>query len=171
MCSPHTISDVVFKKYHSEQNYFSWILWNHNTFLNHTICSLLAGGKSGEMLFFYIWPWEVKGHLKVMHNKLLDSDKRSDYPVFGENRRFLSWLEQELCPLEDKMLSRISWPKMTSISDLRGHNGLKVGIWGLFAMGSVWAKFERNQKWSMLFLIDLTLNDPKGTWIPIRVCR
>ena len=57
---------------------------------------------------------------------------------------------------------------MTSISDPRGHNGLKVGVGGLLARGSVYAKFERNQKGSVAFLIDLTWNDPFAKYMPGR---
>ena len=33
---------------------------------------------------------------------LFASDRRSGYIAFGENCSLLSWLEAELCPLEDK---------------------------------------------------------------------
>ena len=63
-----------------------------------------------------------------MNKKWVDSDSRSQYLACGENRSLLSWLKPELCPLEAKMLSQIPLPRMTSISDLRGHNGLKVDM-------------------------------------------
>ena len=134
---------------------------NYNTFLQPTICSFLARGKSGIILFFDIWPWNVKGHLDVLNKTWFDPDRRSDCFAFGESRSLLSWLEPELCPFEDKMLSRIPWPMMTPISDLRGQKGQKVGVWRLLARGSVYAKFKRNQKGSVLFLIDLAWNDPR----------
>ena len=145
-------------------DFFSfWILWHNNTFLHHTISTLLAGGKSGKSYFLFFDPERSKVISRFWAKKWFHSDRISDYIAFGEDRSLLTWLEPELCPLEDKMLSRIPWPKMTSISDPRGHNGLKVVLWGLLARGSVAAQFERNQKESILFLIDLTWNDPKAT--------
>ena len=84
-----------------------------------------------------------------MNKKLFYSDRKSDYLAFGENRNLLSRLEPELCPLEDKMLDRIQWPKMTSISDLRGHWVLKVGVWGDLIWYNIYAEFEPNGKGSV----------------------
>ena len=52
--------------------------------------------------------------------------------------------------MEDKVLGRIQWNKMTSISDFRGYWVLKVGVWGGLTWCSVNAKFEPNRKGSVL---------------------
>ena len=85
------------------------------------------------MLFFDIWPWNVKDHWKVM-KKLFDPDRESDCLAFCENRRLLSWLEPELSPFGNKMSGRIPWPKMTPISDHRGQKGLKL-VCEVFLLG------------------------------------
>ena len=77
------------------------------------------------------------------------SDKVTDHIAFSTNRKPVSWLEPKLCPFEDKMLSQIPWPGMNSISDVRGHRVLKVGVWGDLIWHNIYAEFQPNRKGSV----------------------
>ena len=117
--------------------------------LRHTSFSFVTGGKSSKIFVFDLWPWEIKAHFEVMSQKCFNCGKIIYYLAFGTNRTPLSWWEPRLCPFEDKMLSQVPWPRVTSISDLRGHQLLKVGVWGGLTWCDICAKFEPNRRGSV----------------------
>ena len=125
--------------------------------------SFLAGGESSEIFIFDVWLREVKCHFEVLSKKSFASDRRSDYLAFSVNCTLLSWLEPELCSLEDKMLAEsrnLKWPLyLTSVV----WRVLKVGVWGGLIWCNIYAEFQPNRKWSVsngLNLTDLTWNGP-----------
>jgi len=58
-----------------------------------------------------------------------------------------------------------AWPKMTSSSDLRGHWGLKFGVWSYFHRYVNLTKFHRNRWLWLHFLDGLTRDDPDALWL------
>jgi len=58
-----------------------------------------------------------------------------------------------------------AWPKMTSSSDLRGHWGLKFGVWSYFHRYVNLTEFHRNRWLWLHFLDGLTRDDPDALWL------
>ena len=151
---------TFFKKCHSARKCFLWILLHYNTIPNHMNFSFEAGGKSRK-IFFHLWPWEVKSHFKVMNKKWIDSDRSGNYLAFGENRSLLSWLEPELCPLEDKMLSRnldLRWPLSLTLEFTGCWKWVCEVDWCGVTLTSIpnMSQIERGRCQNGLNLIDLT---------------
>ena len=145
---------------HSARFFPLRILWHYSIFPHHATWNFLTGCKSGDIIFLSL-TLRINGHLEAMNQNWLDTDRGNVYRAFGACQLPQSQsclYNQRYIYLQIKFTAEsrdLRW----SLSHFRGHMGLKVGMWGLLAWGSMYSKSERCQKRSVFF-VGLTLIGP-----------